>query len=98
MPFVAPYQNLKTQAYYVLAEKVRQGVATFDISDPKDQQLAIEEFMAHKQVDRYRETKAKLTKKDDIRAVLGRSPDRSDALSFRAVFEYVGGDFLIEWI
>ncbi len=76
--------NMRTQLYVRAAELTRLGLV-----DPPDDARLREEIMAHRVEQIYRqihdggksETRPvlKLLSKDDVKAVIGRSPDRSDA-------------------
>lgn len=77
------YQNLKTQCYYKLSEKIRD----IKIGDYNAEQknAIITELNQIKRVDIDSDGKLKITSKDEIKRMIGRSPDYSDALMMRMV-------------
>ena len=93
-----PYNHLKSQLYFRLAQGIGKGEVTFQGIDPQTQGMIMEELLAHKHVDPYKDTKNKVTPKDVVKANIGRSPDLSDAISFRMWFVYQSNEFLIEWL
>lgn len=80
------YKNLKTQLYYKLAEKVKDNSVKTSIEKYK------EEMIEELQVVRYKPTntvgKLEMVDKGDVKKILGRSPDFSDAMAFRMYFDY----------
>ena len=82
------YENLKTQCAYHMADRVNDGGYYLKcIRDPKDQEEINEELEQVKSRDRDQEGKLKIVRKEDIKNIIGRSPDRTDALLMREVFE-----------
>lgn len=90
------YANLKTQCIYRMADLIsshkvavrvenEQGVI---LLSPQYRQELIEEIEQWKARDIDKDGKAKVRAKDEIKTVLGRSPDISDAFMMRAFFEY----------
>jgi hypothetical protein len=80
------YKNLKTQLYYKLVEKVKDNSVKF-LTDEYKQEI-IEEL----QVVRYKPSttvgKLEMISKGDVKKMLGRSPDFSDAMAYRMQFEF----------
>lgn len=82
------YQNLKTQCYYKLAEKINSGeIEVFnynlDIKDKLTQEL---QLVRKKNIDK--DGKLQIISKEEIKEMIGRSPDYSDAMMMRMVFEF----------
>lgn len=80
------YANLKTQCYYKLAERINEGKIYIESSEFRD--TIIEEL---EQVKRYKmddDGKLRLFPKDQVKMILGRSPDFSDALMMRMYYEF----------
>ena len=81
------YQNLKTQCYYKLADLVNKGQVGVETKDINIRQYIIEELeqvcMHHADKD----NKLQIVPKDTIKAIIGRSPDFSDALAMRCYYE-----------
>ena len=92
-----PYQHMKSQMYYRLADRMAKGVCSIGVTDPKVQGMIIEECQAHRAVDQYKEAKNKVSTKDEVRSRIKRSPDISDALSYRAYFDYIADDFDLDF-
>lgn len=81
------YQNLKTQCYYKLAELINLGkieVYSWDnlLKTELIKELSIVEA---KNVDK--DGKKQITSKDDIKRLIGKSPDYSDAMMLRMLDE-----------
>jgi ribosomal protein S8 len=81
------YKNLKSQCYYKFAERVKKGEVFINCVDPVMKQNIITEFEICKQYDIDKENKLSITPKDQIKSMLGRSPDLSDAIIMREFFE-----------
>lgn len=90
------YQNLKTQLYYKLAEKVNAGeIRIYNASDDIKLRLS-QELQIIKRKDADQDGKLKITNKDEVKQAIGRSPDISDALAYRMYLTLKktnGGDF-----
>jgi len=80
------YQNLKTQCYYKLSELIERNEIYFsaEISD-EEQQSIIEELEQVKAADSD-DGKLKIKNKQEVKQMIGRSPDYSDALMMRMYF------------
>lgn len=75
------FANLRTQAYVELGEALRQGrLLVGPGCDPALVEQLRQELLAH-QVRQQPDGKWALTRKDEVRARIGRSPDLSDALT-----------------
>src|SRR5574343_131128 len=81
------YQNLKSQCYYKLAEYVEKGkIKCISISEENFEDLA-QELQVIKQKDIDGDGKLSIIPKDQMKKILGRSPDLADAVMFRMWFE-----------
>lgn len=81
------YQNLKTQCYYKLAEYVAAGKIGID-KIPADMKEQIkEELQVIKRKNADKDGKLQINSKDEMKEILGRSPDYADALMMRMFFE-----------
>lgn len=77
------YQNLKTQMYYKLAEYVNSDKITImNCSDDIKTRLT-QELQVIKREGIDQDAKIKMTDKAQIKNMIGRSPDISDAMAFR---------------
>jgi len=84
MPGVPPYGSKRTELYYALREKLMSGI--YIESDDIKKLFAVEvipELEATKTIDKEGRN-ILLIPKDEIRRLLGRSPDASDALALAA--------------
>lgn len=81
------YQNLKTQCYYLLADKVNAGLLSVPVATPEQQESLREELAAVKSKDADKDGRIKILSKDEMKEILERSPDLADALMMRMVFE-----------
>jgi hypothetical protein len=81
------YQNLKTQCYYKLADLINKGQLGISCSDVNVKQHIIEELEQVRTKDADKDNKLQIIPKDTVKAILGRSPDYSDALAMRMFYE-----------
>lgn len=78
----ANYQNLKTQCYFLLSDLVKRWLIYLDC--PIDlQESIVEELHAMREVNIDNDGKRQVISKKDVKAELGRSPDRADNLMMR---------------
>ena len=81
------FDNLKSQCYYKLADKVNKAEIYIQ-ADGKQKGLIIEELEQVKQKSVDNDMKKGIIPKDRVKAAIGRSPDFSDCLAMRMIFEY----------
>ena len=81
------YQNLKTQCIYILARYINQHKIAIAVEDLKFKEFLIEELEQVKSKDSDKDGKLKLIPKDEIKELIGRSPDYSDAMMMRMYYE-----------
>ena len=81
------FQNLKTQCYYKLADRINTHTIRIDIEDSMDKKMLIEELEQVKSRDLDKDGKLKIIAKDEVKERLSRSPDFSDMLMMRMWFE-----------
>ena len=81
------FDNLKSQCYFKLAELINKSEIHI-IADGKQKQTIIEELEQVKQKSIDNDAKKGIIPKDKVKALIGRSPDFSDALAMRMYFEY----------
>jgi PBSX family phage terminase large subunit len=84
------YQNLKTQCYYKLAEKINTAQIGVECADVNVKNLIIEELEQVRTKDADKDNKLQIIPKDSIKDIIGRSPDYADALAMRMYFEIDG--------
>lgn len=90
------YANLKTQCIYKMAGLMSDHKVAIRYENEQGEDLMgvamrqeiVEEIEQWKAKDIDKDGKMKVKSKDEIKEVLGRSPDISDALMMRAFFEY----------
>jgi len=76
------YQNLKTQLYFKLADKINSGEITIYCN--ADIQLRLtQELQVLKREKADQDGKIHMTPKDSVKKQIGRSPDISDSMAFR---------------
>lgn len=87
--FRKTYQNLKTQCAYMLAEKINTGEATIepDVFTPATKERTSQELSMLRRDKVDDDSRLYMLKKEDVKKALGRSPDISDALLMRCIFE-----------
>lgn len=81
------YQNLKTQCYYKFAEQVNNHLIRLEDIPQTEIDLTIEELEIIKSKDLDQEKKLKIISKDEMKEIIGRSPDRADSLMMRMWFD-----------
>ena len=81
------FDNLKSQCYYKLAEYINDNKIFINASGTIKEKIVQElEQVKQKSVDN--DGKKGIIPKDKVKALIGRSPDFSDCLAMRMVFEY----------
>jgi phage terminase large subunit len=81
------YKNLKSQCAYKLAEIVNGKGIYEEESDPTEQELLIGDLEQIKEADVDSDGKRSIVSKDEIKKLIGRSPDDGDNLLMRMYFE-----------
>ena len=81
------FANLKSQCYFKLAELVNANEIYVNCDDQTIKQQLIEELEQVKQKDMDKDGKKAVIPKDKVKDLIGRSPDLSDSLMMRMVFE-----------
>ena len=81
------YDNLKSQCYFKLAEKINKEEIYFQPENIELKKLLSEELEQVKRKDVDKDGKLGIVPKDKVKEILGRSPDISDALMMRMYFE-----------
>jgi phage terminase large subunit len=81
------YDNLKSQCYFKLAELINDSKLYIN-SDGSQKQKIIEELEQVKQKAVDNDGSKGVISKDKVKAAIGRSPDFSDCLAMRMIFEY----------
>ncbi len=82
------YQNLKTQCYFKLAELINLNkISIYNYNIDQKNKLTQElSVITRKNIDS--DGKLQIINKDDIKSIIGRSPDYSDCLMMRMYFEF----------
>ena len=83
------YRNLKSQCQFKLAEKMEANEIYFDCDISKYKSLIFEELECYKNRGLDNEGKIETLRKKEIKELIGRSPDYTDALMMRMYFELV---------
>lgn len=81
------FENLKTQCAYLFAQKVKTWQVYVNMPDDDIQDRIVDEFEKHRKKGFDASNRFCMTKKDEVKAELGYSPDFFDALIQRAVFD-----------
>lgn len=81
------YENLKAQCAYLLSEKVKAKMVYEDEPDPEKQELLIEDLEQVKEKNVDSQVKRGIVSKEEVKKVLGRSPDDGDTYIMRMIFE-----------
>jgi phage terminase large subunit len=84
---IVEYQNLKTQCYYKLAEKIQRNEIFINCNDGYLQDLIIKELEQVKRDKIDNDGKLRIIPKEKVKELLGHSPDFTDTLMMRLYFE-----------
>jgi phage terminase large subunit len=83
------YKNLKTQLYFKLAELINSNTIKCKPENHKNEMIEELQVIRHKPSDVV--GKLEMVDKGEVRRLIGRSPDFSDAMAYRMIFEYKSG-------
>jgi hypothetical protein len=81
------FSNLKSQCYVKLSELFKENKISLNILNPSVVDDLTQELLAIKLKDVDKDNKVAVMSKDDMKRILGKSPDLSDALMMRMYFE-----------
>ena len=81
------FTNLKSQCYVKLSEMFREGKISLNILEPSVIEDLTQELLAIKLKDIDKDNKVGVMSKDEMKRILGKSPDLSDALMMRMYYE-----------
>jgi len=81
------YQNLKTQCYYKLADLINKSQIGIECKNINTKNDIIEELEQVRTKDADKDNKLQMIPKESVKAIIGRSPDFSDALAMRMYYE-----------
>jgi len=81
------YNNLKSQCYYKLAERINSNGVYVEVDKAEISDLLTEELEQVKQYKMDADGKKMVVPKDKVKELIGRSPDYSDTLMMREWFE-----------
>lgn len=81
------YENLKAQCAYILSEKVKGKMIYEGGLSPDEQELLIEDLEQIKEKNTDSQGKRGIVSKEEVKKVLGRSPDDGDTYIMRMYFE-----------
>lgn len=79
--------NLKSQCYVKLSELFKEGKISINLLDPSTVDELTQELLAIKLKDTDKDNKVAIQSKDEMKKILGKSPDLSDALMMRMYYE-----------
>jgi hypothetical protein len=85
-PLTTEYKNLRSQCVFTLARLVNDHLIAVKTTDVRLKEAIIEELSLYQDASKG-DGKRMPTEKEDIKALLGRSPDISDTLIMRMYFE-----------
>lgn len=81
------FSNLKSQCYVKLSELFKEGKISINLSEPSTVDELTQELLAIKLKDIDKDNKVAVQSKDEMKKILGKSPDLSDALMMRMLPE-----------
>jgi phage terminase large subunit len=79
--------NLKSQCYVKLSELFKEGKISINVMEPSVVDELTQELLAVKLKDIDKDNKVAVMSKDEMKKILGKSPDLSDAFMMRMYFE-----------
>jgi hypothetical protein len=80
------YQNLKTQCYYKLSEFINNDAINIFNTTLEQKEYIIQELLLIKRKNIDKDGKLQIISKEEIKNMIGRSPDYSDAIMMRMYF------------
>jgi hypothetical protein len=81
------YNNLKSQCYFRLADRINKGGLFIECEDTDIKNQIIQELEQVKQYNMDKDGKKQILPKDKVKELIGRSPDFADSLMMREYFE-----------
>lgn len=81
------YNNLKSQCYFRLADRINSGGLYIEVEDSDVRTLVTQELEQVKQYQMDKDGKKQIMPKDKVKELIGRSPDFSDTLMMREWFD-----------
>jgi hypothetical protein len=88
-PVKENFDMLKSQCYFRLAKRINENGLYLECDDPEIRQMIIEELEQVKQKNMDSDMKRGVIPKEDVKELLGRSPDFADTLMMREYFELI---------
>lgn len=86
--FRKAFASLRAQCFFMLAQKMKDAEIGITVADEDEAERIRRELEVTKQLNMYDDTKRRdVTHKPELKEILGRSPDDSDTLMMRMVFE-----------
>jgi len=92
------YNNLKSQCYFMLAKFVNERRIWFMPQDKQVKDFLIQELEVVKKRDIEKDGKNGVLPKEQVKELIQRSPDYSDALMMRMWFELGRNETKVDWI
>jgi PBSX family phage terminase large subunit len=81
------YSNLKSQCYVKLSELFKEGKISLNVMDPNVIDDLTQELLSVRLKDTDKDNKVSVHSKEEMKKILGKSPDISDAIMMRMLFE-----------
>lgn len=81
------YTNLKSQCYIKLSEMIKEGKISINVMDPNTIDTLTQELLSVRLKDTDKDNKIGVHSKDEMKKILGTSPDISDAVMMKMLFE-----------
>jgi PBSX family phage terminase large subunit len=81
------YSNLKSQCYVKLAELFKENKMSLNVMDPNVIDDLTQELLSVRLKDTDKDNKVSVHSKEEMKKILGKSPDISDAIMMRMLFE-----------
>jgi hypothetical protein len=81
------FTNLKSQCYVKLSQMFKDGLISINLSEPSLVDDLTQELLAVKLKDIDKDNKVGVMSKDEMKKILGKSPDLSDSLMMRMMLE-----------
>lgn len=81
------YTNLKSQCYIKLSEMFKEGLISINVMDPNTIDTLTQELLSVRLKDTDKDNKIGVHSKDEMKKILGTSPDLADAVMMKMLYE-----------
>jgi len=91
------YTNLKSQCYIKLSEMFKEGLISINVLDPNTIDTLTQELLSVRLKDTDKDNKIGVHSKDEMKKILGTSPDISDAVMMKMLFDITNNKTTVKY-